>query len=459
MIGQLNTVYVSNVSLNDMSKTLEQVHLKMYEYLNTRSSDALEGYYRALQQYKSQMEKLNKVPTDHEMKQMEKTIYGLSVSYVEIAENTIQAKRGRNIERYSDYYETSVDIYDYLNTYIYSLNNEQFRANSDNFQVLVNSLHYLELTTTFTLITITIFNIVFLIGLTGSMTKPLVKLAKTANRIAEGQFDVPVIETDSKDEIGVVALAFNRMIASIRQYIISSREQMENEIRMKETEMMMESHLKDVQLKYLQSQINPHFLFNTLNAGAQLAMMEGAEKTCLFVENMADFFRYNVKKINEDATLSEEIKLVDNYIYIMNVRFSGEIHYSKEIDKKLLDIRVPSMILQPIIENAVNYGIRGIEWEGHIKLSIHRDHKDVLITITDNGRGMSDEVKERVLSQQSTEKKSSVDSSGIGLTNVVSRLQLYYSREDVIDISSEGENKGTCVCIKIPNPKEGNEDD
>jgi nitrate/nitrite-specific signal transduction histidine kinase len=221
MIGQLNQVYVSNVSLNDMSKTLEQVHLRMYEYLNTRSSDALEGYYRSLQQYKVQMEKLNKEPTDHEMKQMEKTIYGLSVSYVDIAEKTIQAKRGRNIERYSDYYETSVDIFEYLNTYIYSLNNEQFRANSDSFQVLVNSLHYLEFTTTFTLITITIFNIVFLIGLTGSMTKPLVKLAKTANRIAEGQFDVPVIETDSKDEIGVVALAFNDCVDPTIYYIQS----------------------------------------------------------------------------------------------------------------------------------------------------------------------------------------------------------------------------------------------
>ena len=75
---------------------------------------------------------------------------------------------------------------------------------------------------------------------------------------------------------------------------------------------MMERHLKDAQLKSLQAQINPHFLFNTLNAGAQLAMMEGAEKTCLFVGNMADFFRYNVKKINQEATLREELELVDS---------------------------------------------------------------------------------------------------------------------------------------------------
>lgn len=95
----------------------------------------------------------------------------------------------------------------------------------------------------------------------------------------------------------------------------------------------MEAHLKDAKLKYLQAQINPHFLFNTLNAGAQLAMMEGADKTYQYVQNVADFFRYNVKRDDEPVTLSNEIELVDNYIYILNVRFSGEIKYRKNIDE------------------------------------------------------------------------------------------------------------------------------
>ena len=95
--------------------------------------------------------------------------------------------------------------------------------------------------------------------------------------------------------------------------------------------------MREAQLMTLQAQINPHFLFNTLNAGAQLAMMEGADKTTEFIENMADFFRYNIKKMNQDATILEEIHLVDNYIYIMNVRFTGEIHFEKEVDETVLD--------------------------------------------------------------------------------------------------------------------------
>ena len=119
----------------------------------------------------------------------------------------------------------------------------------------------------------------------------------------------------------------------------------------------METHLKDAQLKYLQAQINPHFLFNSLNAGAQLAMMESADRTYDYIQNMAAFFRYNIKKDHDEVTLEEEIRLVDNYIYILNVRFSGEIHFEKKVDESLLGVHIPSMLLQPIVENSVLHGI------------------------------------------------------------------------------------------------------
>ena len=87
-------------------------------------------------------------------------------------------------------------------------------------------------------------------------------------------------------------------------------------------------------------------------------MMEGADRTYEYVQNVAEFFRYNVKKSNDIVTVREELELVDHYIYILNVRFSGDIHYGKEIEEDLLDSCMPSMILQPIVENSVNHGIR-----------------------------------------------------------------------------------------------------
>jgi sensor histidine kinase YesM len=253
------------------------------------------------------------------------------------------------------------------------------------------------------------------------------------------------------DEIGILSGTFAQMLTSIREYVVKLGESIRNESALKERELKMETQIKDAQLKYLQAQINPHFLFNTLNAGEQLAMMEGADKTTEFIENMADFFRYNIKSIDKDVSLDEELSLVDNYIYILNVRFDGEIHYNKVTDDSLDNTRVPSMILQPIVENAVNYGIRNIEWEGHIDLKTYREGDLVYISIADNGVGMSRDKIEKILSGEGVAADPDKnDSNGIGLGNVIERIRIFTGRDNVMDIISEGENKGTEFIIKVP---------
>ena len=185
-------------------------------------------------------------------------------------------------------------------------------------------------------------------------------------------------------------------------------------------------------------------------------MMEGADKTCLFIENMADFFRFNVKSFDHDSTIMDEIKQVDNYIYILNVRFSGGIHFYKNIDESLLGVRVPSMILQPVVENAVNYGIRNIDYDGEIRLEVKPAEDNIEIIISDNGTGIEQSTIDRIMRAKLEESASikeriiTKDSNGIGLGNVINRLRLYYNLEEVFWIESEGYNKGTRVIIRIP---------
>ena len=114
-------------------------------------------------------------------------------------------------------------------------------------------------------------------------------------------------------------------------------------------------------------------------------MMGDADKTGVFLEKMADFFRYNVRKMEEDAMLWEEVEAVDNYIYILNVRFAGDITYIKEVDEGIENIRIPSMILQPLVENAVQHGIHDCMETGWIRMSIHQNEDMLDITISDNG--------------------------------------------------------------------------
>ena len=127
-----------------------------------------------------------------------------------------------------------------------------------------------------------------------------------------------------------------------------------------------------------------------------------------------------------------------------------EINFTEDIDRELMDIRLPSMILQPIIENALSYGISDIEWEGKIILSIYRQDDKIQISIKDNGKGIEEDIIKDILNENSIGEHQTKTTSGIGLKNVISRLKLYYGREDVISIISKGANTGTEVTLHIP---------
>lgn len=458
MSGEMDMVYQGNLHLNELSVALEDVQDSMTDYLNAKTSDSLEEYYRSEQDYREMVQELNEDVTGVSFSRMERNIRYMSENYLELVGQTVEAKRGRNVEKYRIRYENATQMYQYISTYIESLNSEQFKHNSQNYVEISKAFRLFETISIIVICVAILGNVTIIIKLAGAIISPLKTLAGAADEVAKGNFDIELLEVQSQDEIGVVTGAFNQMIISIRQYIERIRESMEVERALKEKELLMETHLKDAQLKYLQAQINPHFLFNTLNAGAQLAMMEGADRTYEYVQNMAEFFRYNVKKGDEIVTLREEIELVDNYIYILNVRFSGDIHYEKKLDKSLLDVQIPSMILQPVVENCVNHGIREMAGEGKICLSVYRIDDAVCVSIRDNGKGMSEDTIRKVLSGTYREQELAAGSNGIGMDNVIARLKLFMETDDVMSIISEGENCGTEVLLYLQ-MKEREEDD
>ena len=447
-LDKINSVFSSNISLNELSDSLNQTHQGLTGYLETKGTDDLELYFASYLNVKQMMRLLNSNVTDNNVKLAERDIREMLDTYLKTADEAVQAKRGRNIDEYTAKYNECTRIKDYLNTYIYSVNNEQFRTNSENYMALVNSLRYTEIMSMLIFAVASVMNVLLIIILTSTITRPLTRLSSKAEEIisAGSPENIEPLEVRSGDEVGKVTMAFNEMLASIKDYIARIRTQLITQSEMKEKNLLMETHLKDAQLKYLQSQINPHFLFNTLNAGAQLAMMEGADRTVEYIRNMADFFRYNVKKSSETVKLSEEIELVDSYMYILNVRFAGEMLFEKDIDESLLNVMVPSMIIQPLVENSIKYGIKDLEpGEGKVTLSVYREDKMCCIRVSDNGIGTDEEIIEKIMNH---EKKPS-ETRGVGITNVMSRLDLYYNNKEVFEMKSR-KNEGTHVTIKIP---------
>ena len=451
VVGTIDKIYASNVSLNQLMASLDDVQTNMFRYLNTKSTSALNDYYLSEQSYSEQIESLNDRATDNELKLTEKNIRNISEEYLQLAASAVAAKRGRDVEQYRSIYEEASKVYGYLDTYINELNNAQFKTNAESYNTLRTSLGYMQTFGTVILFVAITGNMIVLLLLTSTITKPLTKLARQAEQVGKGEFDIDFITVESRDEVGVLADAFNQMTDSLHEHVDQIKTRMAAESRLKETQLRMENSLKESQLIFLQSQINPHFLYNTLNAGAQLAMMEGAEKTTLFIENLADFFRYSVKHTGQTSSLADEISQVETYLHIINVRFSDEIKYIKRVECSVDRIMLPGVILQPIVENAINHGLRDVKWQKCIELLAREEDDRIYVTVSDNGKGMTqEEIKAVLIGQPVAIEMDGQPHRGTGLKNVIERLRIYFGIHDVFEINSEGPGHGTAVTIIIP---------
>lgn len=450
-VANMDDVYATNIRLGELEHLLTEIHSGIYEYLNTQSGEAHANFEDSRESFASMIVEIDDTITDHPARRMERNIRNMGLSYLELADKAVAAKKSHEVTAYKDDFEELQSIYTYLLSYIQGLDTLRFRYNSENYNVLYRYLRYLEVFMVAVLVGVTCCLMVLLYVIMGGFTRPLERLAVKAKEVGRGNLRVALDEPSHEDEVGTVTRAFNQMIVSINEYITKTKENMERESRMKEQELVMENLLKDAQLKYYQAQINPHFLFNTLNAGQQLAMMEDAERTYAFIENMASFFRYRLKNNGEESTLEEEIGLIDSYMYIMNVRYSNEIHLKKDIDLQLLDILFPGMVLQPVVENALRHGLGGVEWEKWIWFQVREEGGYAVITIKDNGIGIDPSIAKQINHGEALASRQERESgNGVGLMNVRERLRLYYKEENVMTVTSGGEGKGTTVEIHVP---------
>jgi sensor histidine kinase YesM len=210
----------------------------------------------------------------------------------------------------------------------------------------------------------------------------------------------------------------------------------------------LEKSLKDSEIKALQSQINPHFTFNVLNTIVRLAIIEKAEKTQELTYLFAELLRYVIRNVNNEVTVEDEINQIRRYFGIQSIRFGEKMQFSFDVDESMFHHKLPSMLIQPMVENAMVHGIETREGTGIIFVRGYHTEKDILFEIIDNGIGMSERLIGQVLSRKNTT-MSSVSSTGIGIANTNERLILAYGVDYALQISSRlGE--GTTVTIRIP---------
>ena len=446
-VTRIDAVFSSNTAVNELSESLEQVESTVYEYLNTKSTQALENYYRYEQNYKNLIEELNDRNLDNEVKMLEKNIRRMSESYLEQTNETVQAKRGRNVEKYKTSYEDENELYEYINVYIYKLNNLRFKTNSANYQLLLLAMNVLYKLCIFVMLVVYALGLAVTTLLVRNMIRPLTALSNTAHEVAKGNLNVPQLPVVVEDEVGVVTRSFNQMLESIRQNIEQLKESMERQAQMKERELLMETHLKEAQLKYLQAQINPHFLYNTLDAIAWMCEDGKNEDAEEMVTALARLFRISISKGHELIPIEKEVEHAKSYLKIENYRYKNKFTYSFEVEESCLSYLCNKITLQPIIENAIYHGVKQMIDEGEIWIRIFEDGEDIIFQVEDNGIGMTEEQCREIL------RKEPGDRTGIGIKNVNDRIKIYFGSNYGLNITSELD-EGTCVTIRMPKVRE-----
>ena len=185
------------------------------------------------------------------------------------------------------------------------------------------------------------------------MQKPIVSLAASTRKIAANDFDEPDLIIENKDEMGELVTAFNVMKHSTKGYIATMKEnnKMQELLHKEELERSeMEKQLGSARLELLKSQINPHFLFNTLNMIASTAQIEDAVATEKMITALSRLFRYNLKSAGTVMPLERELKIIQDYMYLQKMRFGRELRYDTDCAPETLDVLVPSFVLQPLVE-------------------------------------------------------------------------------------------------------------
>lgn len=277
--------------------------------------------------------------------------------------------------------------------------------------------------------------------LTTQVSEPILALAHSSEMILDGklqEFEKLPVSGEADSEITILTNAFNLMIEQLRAYIseVEQNAQMKVALIEKDVEnLRINNLLKNSELKVLQMQINPHFLFNTLNMISQTAYMGDADTTVFLLRKTADLLRYSLSSVGKSVTLAKELSMLGDYIYLQEQRMGDRISFEFELDERFHDILVPALILQPLVENAVVHGVGTYTENGRIWIRTRYDEKNKagVITISDNGEGISErrirEIQEELKSQKMQQEK-------VGVANVYMRIQLMYDQKAQMHISS-----------------------
>ena len=269
-----------------------------------------------------------------------------------------------------------------------------------------------------------------------ALSRPLKGLSRAMRQFEKSADTFTYAPVGGAREVQELSESFGHMVVKIQHLMETVRRE--------------EINLRKTELKALQAQINPHFLYNTLDSIAWMCEQGRNDEAVQMVNALAQLFRISISRGHELIPIRSELRHAESYLKIQKHRYKNQFSYRFDVDESCLDFLCNKITLQPIIENAIYHGINGLVDEGEIVITLRADGSDVVFTVADNGVGMEEEQIQAIL------RKERSDHTGIGIKNVNDRLKIYFGEGYGITIDSEPD-VGTTVTIRMPQVREEGE--
>ena len=460
-LSVLFNIWVAYFSLGDFNDILRE---------NSRSSafvQAIENEIGIFEQFMKSRTEENEDLLNTAMQETEQAVYGLPFQYRRIGQErysltwSIRSCYEVYVEKrdalfdmpegslqYIDQLYMVYDIQDYLRGYGVELLSDTMATGSQTYQNKIPVLIFVPVMMAMIGVLVVLIMMELSAVTRRTIVNPVLRLAEFAKRIANNDFFIEDVPIENQDEIGELTHAFNKMKFATGEYIRALEESREALDRLHEEELQkleVERRLETMKLEVLVNQVNPHFLFNTLNVIGGMAMLENAETTEKMIMALSNLFRYNLKNSSSEAALSQELNVVRDYMYIQKMRFGERLKYDIDCVVEESSALIPTFTFQPLVENAIIHGLAPKEEGGTIRIRVWEREEEINITVHDTGVGMSEEKLEK-LKNKLEEGNVSRDSIGVG--NVYRRFKIMYP-EGQFKIYSR-EEKGTLIKLQIP---------
>lgn len=267
--------------------------------------------------------------------------------------------------------------------------------------------------------------------LSREITKPLRRLSESMSRVEKGEFDRANVDVTMENEIGSLGKSYNLMTERIHTLM--------------EENVYEQKQKRKSELKALQAQINPHFLYNTLDSIIWMSEAGQSDEVVEMTSALAKLLRQSISNDHEQVELGQEMEYVKNYLTIQKMRYQDKLEYTVEVDPKVRHVMIVKLVLQPIVENAIYHGIKYKGSKGTLRIRAFAELEDVCIVIEDNGIGMDETALNIIFDETQKIHKQ----NGVGVPNVQKRLKLYYGDKYGITYESKV-GIGTRATIRIP---------